>query len=84
MSCFAQTQTKLVMPLNEWASQRVLSRAIGQLIEQQGIAVGYQNISVENQWGALQRGLVHIQLEIWQPSMAKPFLHYVNKNKILN
>ena len=87
LSCSAQASqknTSLVIPLNEWSSQRVLSRAIGKLIEQQGVPVSYQEINVEDQWGALQRGIVHIQLEVWQPSMAKPFQQYVSKNKILD
>ncbi|ATC96298.1 ABC transporter substrate-binding protein [Pseudoalteromonas tunicata] len=59
----------VVIAVNEWASQRVLSQAVGTLIKQLGYPVEYQDISVEDQWGALRQGIVHIQVEVWQSSV---------------
>jgi glycine betaine/proline transport system substrate-binding protein len=73
---------KVVIPLNNWTSQRVLSRVVGTLIQQLGEKVEYQNISAENQWGALRKGLVHLQVEIWQASMSKDFNKMVKYNYI--
>lgn len=75
---------QLIIPINEWSSQRVLSHVFGNLVQSKGIAVSYQAINVDDQWGALQRGVVHVQLEVWQPSMAKVFEPLVNSNKILD
>jgi len=75
-------KSSIILPLNEWASQRVLSRVVGNMIQQLNIPVQYQEIGVADQWGALRRGMVHIQIEVWQPSMAKPFEQMVDKGYI--
>ena len=80
----ANTQEPIVLPLNEWASQRVLTYATGELLTQQGYQVKYLESSVDDQWGALQRGLVHFQIEIWQPSMEAPFTKRVADGSILD
>jgi len=84
---FANNNTQhgeIVIPLNDWASQRVLSKAIGKLYGNLGLEVSYQDIKVKNQWGALKRGLVHIQIEVWEPSMGEAFNEYVAKQHILD
>ena len=85
--CYASSTTDeevILIPLNSWASQRVLSKAVGQVIEQMNIPVEYVEISLEDQWGALQRGIVHFQIEIWQPSMAEQFESLVRTNAIVD
>ncbi|OUL56165.1 ABC transporter substrate-binding protein [Pseudoalteromonas ulvae] len=59
----------VIIAMNEWASQRVLSKAIGLMISGMGEQVEYQDISVAHQWGALRQGFVHIQVEVWQSSV---------------
>jgi glycine betaine/proline transport system substrate-binding protein len=54
-------EKKVVIPLNNWTSQRVLSKVVGTLIQQLGEKVEYQNISAADQWGALRKGLVHLK-----------------------
>lgn len=77
-------QPNIILPLNKWMSQRVVTKALGSLIRSSyGYPVEYKNISATDQWGALRKGLVHIQLEVWQASMAKDFnrmkaLGYIN------
>ncbi len=86
-NCYANSTgdtEKILIPLNNWASQRVLSTAIGQVIEQMNIPVEYVEISLDDQWGALQRGIVHFQIEIWQPSMAEHFEPLVQTNVIVD
>ena len=74
----------IVLPLNEWASQRVLTLAVGELLIEQGYQVKYLELSVDDQWGALQRGLAHFQVEIWQPSMETAFKKSVSSGGILD
>lgn len=74
----------LVLPLNNWASQRVISKALGTIIQSLGKQVEYKNISSTDQWGALRKGLIHIQLEVWQVSMAKEFNRMVLQNHIID
>lgn len=73
---------KVVIPLNNWTSQRVLSKVVGSLVQQLGEKVEYRNISANDQWGALRQGLIHLQIEVWQASMATDFNKMV-KNKYI-
>ncbi|ALO34224.1 glycine/betaine ABC transporter substrate-binding protein [Colwellia sp. MT41] len=63
---YSLAKEAIVLPLNDWASQRLLSKIVGDKIEQLGYPVEYLVISSINQMGALRKGLVHIQVEIWQ------------------
>jgi len=73
---------KIIIPLNNWTSQRVLSKVVGNLIQQQGEKVEYLNISATDQWGALRKGLIHLQIEIWQASMGSYFNEMIENNYV--
>lgn len=75
---------KVVIPLNKWSSQRVLSKAVGQLINNLDIPVEYAEISSDRQWGALKRGMIHFQLEVWEPSMHLEFNKHVANGDIID
>lgn len=62
----AKSTETIVIALNDWPSQRVLSRVYGQLLLNQGYRVDYLEISPRDQWGAFKRGLIHFQVELWQ------------------
>jgi len=74
----------IIIPLNNWSSQRVLSQVVGNLIKKMGRKVVYQNISANDQWGALRKGIVHLQIEVWQPSMAQPFTEMLENQFIVD
>lgn len=82
--CNIFAQEQISIPLNEWASQRVLSKALGKVISDSGTPVEYIEISVEDQWGALKRGAIHFQIEIWEPSMKQRFNPLVTNNEIID
>jgi len=63
---FSFAQPPIILPLNDWPSQRLLSKLVGDKIEQLGFAVEYLPISSINQLGALRKGIIHIQVEVWQ------------------
>ncbi|MGK2231117.1 ABC transporter substrate-binding protein [Pseudoalteromonas sp. MMG005] len=75
---------KVIIPLNNWSSQRVLSHVVGKLIQRLGVEVKYQNIAATDQWGALRKGIVHLQIEVWQQSMSKEFNDMINNNYIID
>lgn len=62
----SSAEESIVLPLNDWPSQRLLSKIVGSKIEQLGYSVEYLPISSTNQMGALRKGFVHIQVEFWQ------------------
>ncbi|WDE04205.1 ABC transporter substrate-binding protein [Thalassomonas viridans] len=74
----------VVIALNNWTSQRVLSHVIGSVIAQQGIEVRYQEVAVADQWGALSKNIIDLQLEVWQESMSEEFASFVNRGLILD
>ncbi len=75
---------KVVIPTNNWSSQRVLSNVVGQLIENLDVPVEYVNISADRQWGALKRGVIHFQIEVWEPSMGQEFNKLVANGDIID
>ncbi|MAG76495.1 MAG: glycine/betaine ABC transporter substrate-binding protein [Colwelliaceae bacterium] len=81
--CISFAQNQVSIPLNEWSSQRVLSKALGKVISDAGTPVEYVEINVEDQWGALKRGAIHFQIEVWEPSMKEPFNALVAQNDIV-
>lgn len=56
----------VVLPLNDWPSQRLLSKIVGDKIAQLGYKVEYLPISSSDQMGAMRKGFVHLQVETWQ------------------
>lgn len=88
--CFSLTANanlankKILLPLNEWASQRVLTKVIGQKITQLGFDVEYVDISSLDQLGALRKGIVHLQVELWRGSDSGSYMQAVNKGFVVD
>ncbi|WP_085298928.1 ABC transporter substrate-binding protein [Cognaticolwellia mytili] len=74
----------ITLPLNNWTSQRVITKALGKMISSFGERVEYKDINSTDQWGALRKGLIHIQLEVWQASMEKEFYRMVESGYIVD
>lgn len=70
--------------LNNWSSQLVLSHIYGQLLSQQGVEVEYVQTKVDEQWGALGHGVLHVQVEVWEGTMQAPFDRLVGSKRILD
>jgi len=75
-------QDPIVLPLNDWPSQRLLSKIVGDKIEQLGYPVEYLPISSINQIGALRKGVVHLQVEMWQTYDDGELSQAINKGYI--
>ncbi len=72
----------IVLPLNDWASQRVLTKVVAKKIEQLGYKVEFVEIGSINQWGALRKGIIHLQIEVWQSTPDGAFAIAVRKGFI--
>lgn len=70
--------------LNDWTSQRVLSKVVAQIYQQHGLSVEFIEIPVELQWSAMRTGRTHLQIEVWQDSMAKDYSEYLAEGHIAN
>ena len=79
-----KTPDALVIALNDWSSQRVLSRVTGKLLQRMDIPVEFQDIKTKDQWGGLKSGFVHLQIEIWQSSTLSSWSPLVNSGHVLD
>ncbi len=59
--------------VNNWTSQIVLSRIIGEVYARMGYSVDYAELDTHVQWGRIHRGFEHIQVEVWEGTMTKEF-----------
>ena len=65
---FAAHSKPVTLVLIDWSSQRVLSYAMGNALQQKGIKVEYISVTAEQLSGVLARGLGHLQIEHWTSS----------------
>lgn len=79
-----QSSDKVAIALNDWASQRVLSRVFGLLLEHMGVENQFYEVKVEDQWGAFGKGLVDIQVEVWQAGNGRKLQSFVNKGLVVD
>jgi glycine betaine/proline transport system substrate-binding protein len=75
---------KISLPLNEWVSQRVLTKVVGQKITQLGFDVDYVEISSLDQLGALRKGIVHLQVELWRGSESGSYMQALKKGLVVD
>jgi len=66
----------------DWSSQQVITKALGILIEQQGIEVEFVHATSDAQWFLLAQGKADIQVEVWQGSMGTKYEQLVAKGFI--
>ncbi len=63
----------IVLILNNWASQQVLTEVYADLLRRNGFDVAETELDIANQFGALARGAAHVQVEAWATSAAYAF-----------
>ncbi|WP_164084642.1 ABC transporter substrate-binding protein [Alteromonas flava] len=69
--------------LNDWASQRVHTVAIAQILEEHGIAADFVQLQYNEQFGALRSGVAHVQIEAWEPDKSETYDRLVARKQIL-
>ncbi|MBU2706140.1 ABC transporter substrate-binding protein [Zooshikella marina] len=70
--------------LNDWTSQLVQSFIAGKLLSLSGYKVEFIRLPTVAQWYKISRGLAHVQMEVWQGTMEKHYLHLLQHNKIID
>ncbi|MGN7613537.1 ABC transporter substrate-binding protein [Magnetococcales bacterium HHB-1] len=75
--CSAGTVPESNQPIriivNNWSSQIVMSRILGNMYKKMGYTVEYPKKDIASQWGGLHRGVEHIQVEVWEGTMQEDF-----------
>ena len=79
-----QEPSAIKIIVNNWTSQIVLSHITGKIFQHLGYDVEYIPTSTSDQWGALAYGVAHVQVEVWQGTMAESFNRHVVAGSIVD
>ncbi|CAM2063733.1 ABC transporter substrate-binding protein [Sulfidibacter corallicola] len=74
----------IVIAENYWSSQIVLSQILGSLLESLGYSVVFRPSDTDRQFEALGRGLIHVQLEVWEGTMKESFERELATGRIID
>ncbi|WDP88443.1 MAG: ABC transporter substrate-binding protein [Desulfobacter sp.] len=77
-----KTSNPIKIIVNDWTSQIVLSKILGSIYESIGYKVEYPFYTVDKQFGAMNFGWAHIQVEIWEGTMLDAFENVKKKNVV--
>ncbi|MGB1239143.1 MAG: ABC transporter substrate-binding protein [Pseudomonadales bacterium] len=75
---------RVVVPLLDWPSQRVISKALVSVLPATHYQVRYRQMSEEKLWGAMARDRVDFQIEIWQASADEDFQVMLDKGRLID
>jgi len=74
----------IIIPTHDWSSQIVMSNIVGQLLEKIGYGVRYTPTDSQTVFEFMRKGEVHIEVEVWQGSIAASFNAAMDKGGILD
>lgn len=73
----------IILPLNDWESQQLLTKIVGNKIVELGFNVEYLPISSVDQVAALKRGIIHLQIEMWQSHKTGDIAEAIDSGQII-
>lgn len=79
-----KSQEPIRILLNDWTSQLILARVTGAIFSAQGYRVKYPQSNTNEQWGALSYGIDHVQIEVWEGTMAQMFERVVKSGRVVD
>jgi glycine betaine/proline transport system substrate-binding protein len=79
----SEKSSSVVIVKSNWTSQIVLSEILKNIYTSIGIKSELNKLSVEKQWGAIARGNIDIQVEVWQGTMEKEFNRLIKSKKFI-
>jgi glycine betaine/proline transport system substrate-binding protein len=79
-----KNQQPIRVIVNDWTSQRILAKVTGTIFESMGYQVKYPFSTTSEQWGALRHGIDHVQIEVWQGTMADMYQRMLDKGYIVD
>ncbi|MFD2204832.1 ABC transporter substrate-binding protein [Kiloniella antarctica] len=84
MANHTERNAPIVIAINNWSSQIVLSEVYRNVLESVGYRVIFAPIDITEQWGALGRGRIHVQVEVWEGSQSLRFQQMLAKKLIVS
>lgn len=79
-----ESEKPITIILNDWTSQIVLSHITADIFKSMGYSIQFTQKTSNAQWGSLQRGLSHVQVEVWQGTMEKMYNRIKAKGGIVD
>ena len=73
----------IVIVTNDWTSQIVLSHVLKNIYDRQGYPARLKSLETAEQWGFLSRGRAHVQVEVWEGTMAKMLKRLVDSGEVV-
>ena len=84
-SVFAEDSSDpIVIPINNWSSQIVMSNVVGQLLGQNGNAVEYVTTDSQAVYESVRLGDVTMELEVWEGAFGASFRAALEKGGIID
>jgi len=68
-----RTTEPIKIIINNWSSQLIVARIVGSIFQRQGFSVEYIQLPTDGQWYMLKHNKVHVQVEVWQGTMAEKY-----------
>lgn len=85
--CFAQSsknQEPISIIINDWSSQIVLAHITGNILNSVGYKTKYSFSTINEQWGSLSQGIDHVQIEVWEGTMATMFERVIKSGYVID
>ncbi|MEM7170443.1 MAG: ABC transporter substrate-binding protein [Pseudomonadota bacterium] len=79
-----ESSDPIVIVTNNWNSQLVLAGIAGRLLSKLGYEVNYQPAHTQLQYPAMGNGDMHLQMEVWEGTMAAAFESQVARGRMVD
>ncbi len=83
-STFAgESADPIKIAINNWSSQQVLSHVTGNLLSRIGYNVEFHPADTQTQFQTIGNGNLHVQVEIWEGTMAESFNQQLSRQRMV-
>ena len=79
-----ESEDPILIAMNDWSSQLINSRIMGSILQQAGYNVEYVQADAAAQFAGLERGDLHLQMEVWSTAQSEQFKAGVSSGKLLD
>ncbi|MCX4025681.1 ABC transporter substrate-binding protein [Endozoicomonas sp. SM1973] len=86
MSEFAigSSNERIKIVINDWTSQIVMSNIAAIFFQEMGYKASFVQLTTDAQWSMISRGHIHLQLEVWEGTMATQYQKLMDNNRIID
>ncbi|WP_163835172.1 ABC transporter substrate-binding protein [Spartinivicinus ruber] len=78
------THERIKIVTNDWTSQIVMSNIAAIFFNEMGYKTSFVQLKTDVQWNMISRGHIHLQLEVWEGTMAAQYQKLMDNNRIID